>query len=144
MTFGLERLGHKGTEADATHLIVDAEVDVGHDGKVGGYAPQLTRRIDGQTLLVAVVDYHVLEVGECHGSQAVDRRDGMEHAFFVTSLGLGFHPVALREGPHAVVMVGILVLEVGVEVGCAEGFAHHALADAFLAVEVGDVPKDGK
>ena len=68
----------------------------------------------------------------------------MEHAFFVTSLGLGFHPVALREGPHAVVMVGILVLEVGVEVGCAEGFAHHALADALLAVEVGDVPKDGK
>ena len=144
MTFGLERLGHKGTEADAAHFVVDAEVDVGYDGKVGGYAPKLTRRIDGQTLLVAVVDYHVLEVGERHGSQAVDRRDGMEHAFLITCLGLGLHPVALREGPHAVVMVGILVLEVGVEVGCAEGFAHHALADALLAVEVGDVPKDGK
>ena len=144
MTFGLERLRYKWTEADAAHLVVDAEVDVGYDGKVGGHAPQLTRRIDGQTLLVAVVDYHVLEVGERHGSQTVDRRDGMEHAFFVTCLGLGLHPVTLREWPHAVVMVGILVLEVGVEVGCAEGLAHHTLADAFLAVEVGDVPKDGE
>ena len=121
-----------------------AEQDGIDDAQVARQTPEHVGRVDFRPLPLAVVDDHVLFVGEVQAGIAPDAGDGMENAFFVARIRAGLHPERLDERPHGIVVIGRDAGDVGEEAGGAERLAGHAGADLFRLGGGGDIPQDGQ